>query len=277
MSHKHSISPRNFISSLMNKSFHQAPQSWPSRHSLTSMGSSMWVGDLHTPTCITHSQHHPIILHGKSTLCHKLMYHNHVALGHCGPSLLLSSVGIQLNIVGARRLARTTYRSCVVCQKATARTQQQLMGQLPSLRITPAPPFSTCGIDYAGPFLIKKGHTRRPVIVKCYFICFATKAVHLEPVSDATTCTFIECLKRFVSRRGCPAHIYSDNGGKFVGARGELRELFHMLNHQDTTSAITTNLLEQRVQTSFWRSVGGSCKICQAPPPESCRSTETHV
>ena len=209
------------------------------------------VGGRLTHSHLHHSQHHPIILHGKSTLCHKLMYHKHVALGHCGPSLLLSSVGIQLYIVGARRLARTTYRSCVVCRKATARTQQQLMGQLPSLRITPAHPFSTCGIDYAGPFLIKKGHTRRPVIVKCYmavFICFATKAVHLEPVSDATTRTFIECLKRFVSRRGCPAHIYSDNGGNFVGARGELRELFHMLNQQDTTSAITTYLLEQRVQ-----------------------------
>ena len=133
----------------------------------------------------------------------------------------------------------------------TARTQQQLMGQLPSARTTPAPPFTTCGVDYAGPFLLKKGHTRKPVMVKCYmsvFICFSTKAVHLEPVSDATTRTFVECLKRFISRRGCPQHIYSDNGGNFVGARGEIKEFFRMLNKEETISFVTSYLLNHRVQ-----------------------------
>ena len=161
------------------------------------------VGGRRTHSQLHHSHIHPIILHGKSTLCHKLVSHKHVSHGHCGPSLILSAVGVQVYIIGARRLARTVYRSCVVCRRATARTQQQIMGQLPSARTTPAPPFTTCGVDYAGPFLLKKGHTRKPVMVKCYmsvFICFSTKAVHLEPVSDATTRTFVECLKRFISR-----------------------------------------------------------------------------
>ena len=207
------------------------------------------MGGRLTHSHLHHSQCHPIILHSKSSLCHKLMLHKHVSLGHCGPSLLLCAVGTQLHIVGARRLARDTYRRCVTCRKASARTQQQIMGQLPSLRLTPAPPFSTCGIDYAGPFFLKKGHTRRPVIVKSYmavFICFATKAVHLEPVSDATARTFLECLKRFVSRRGCPAHIYSDNEGNFIGARRELQEMYTMIEHQTTT--ISTYLLQHQVQ-----------------------------
>ena len=82
----------------------------------------------------------------------------------------------------------------------------------------------------------------------CFYMFLPTKAVHLEPVSDATTRTFVECLKRFVSRRGCPKDIYSDNGGNFVGARGELKEFFRMLTREDTTSAITSYLLDQRVQ-----------------------------
>ena len=194
---------------------------------------------------------HPVILPGKSVLCVKLLTHKHVSLGHCGPSLILSATGNRVHIVGARRLARAVYRSCITCRRATARTQQQLMGQLPTSRLSPNPPFSTCGVDYAGPFTLKKGHTRKPCLIKCYmavFICFTTKAVHLEAVTDATTKTFVECLKRFISHRGCPNDIYSDNGGNFVGARGELREFYKLLEQDDTRSSITNYLLEHRVQ-----------------------------
>ena len=67
-------------------------------------------------------------------------------------------------------------------------------GSLPSTRVNPSPPFSFCGVDYAGPFLLKKGHMRKPVLIKAYlavFICFSTKAAHIEVVSDLTTEGFI--------------------------------------------------------------------------------------
>ena len=53
------------------------------------------------------------------------------------------------------------------------------MGQLPSARVNPSPPFAKTGMDFAGPFLLKNGHTRKPVIIKsyvCIFVCFSTKA-----------------------------------------------------------------------------------------------------
>ncbi len=84
------------------------------------------------------------------------------------------------------------------------------MGQLPAARVTPSPPFTITGIDYAGPFTLEIGHTRKPVLVKAYlalFVCLATKAVHLEIVSDLTTEAFLASLKRFISRRGLPTEI----------------------------------------------------------------------
>ena len=88
------------------------------------------------------------------------MFNNkHVCLDHCAPSLLLSNTGSKNHILGARRLARAVCRSCVVGRRATAQTEQQMMGQLPSARVTPSLPFSVCGVDYARPFLLKKGHT----------------------------------------------------------------------------------------------------------------------
>ena len=100
----------------------------------------------------------------------------------------------------------------------------------------------------------KKGHTRKLVIVKAYlavFVCFSSKAAHLEVVSDLTTEAFLAYLRRFVSRRGLPAHIHSDNGGNFRGAKNDLRELYILLEKNSTQSTIQSYLLSQKVQWHF--------------------------
>ncbi|XP_075149048.1 uncharacterized protein LOC142222851 [Haematobia irritans] len=47
-------------------------------------------------------------------------------------------------------------------------------------------------------------------------------AIHLEAVSDLSTPAFMAAFVRFVSRRGCPNRMYSDNGRNFVGAANKL-------------------------------------------------------
>jgi hypothetical protein len=53
------------------------------------------------------------------------------------------------------------------------------------------------------------------------FICFATKATHLE-VTDLTTAAFIAQLMRFIVRCGKCACIYSDNVTSFIRAQQEM-------------------------------------------------------
>jgi hypothetical protein len=70
-------------------------------------------------------------------------------------------------------------------------------------------PIFKWGIDYVGPFEIKSGNTRSKTTTKCYvalFICMATKAIHLELVSNLTSEAFIAALKRFIARRGLIDH-----------------------------------------------------------------------
>jgi hypothetical protein len=102
------------------------------------------------------------------------------------------------------------------------------MGQLPLARVTVARSYLNTGIDYVGPFEIKSGNTRSKTTTKCYvalFICMATKAIHLELVSNLTSEASV-ALKRFVARRGLTNHLYSDNGSNLVGANRELKEFF---------------------------------------------------
>ena len=87
---------------------------------------------------------------------------------------------------------------------------RQMLGQLPFERVTPGPVFEKVCIDYAGPYYIKYGSIRKPIIIKayvCVFVSLSVKAVHLEAVSDLTTDAFVATLRHFIACRGKPSLI----------------------------------------------------------------------
>ncbi|GBM20207.1 hypothetical protein AVEN_216633-1 [Araneus ventricosus] len=91
------------------------------------------------------------------------------------------------------------------------------MADPPRSKVQPSRMFSRVGTDYAGPFLIKRRMGRGTQRMKCYicvFVCFTTKAAHIEIVGDLTSEAFIAALKRFIGRRGKPAENYSGCGTK---------------------------------------------------------------
>ena len=195
-------------------------------------------------------QKHPIILSSTDPFTKLLFRHYHLQLGHCGPTALLSHAGNIYHVVGARRLAREVYSKCVTCRAAAAKASTQLIGQLPPERVEPDYVFYHTGMDFAGPFIIRKGHTRKPVEVKAFlavFICFCTKAVHLELVSDMTTEAFIAALDRFVTRRGLPLHLHSDNGSNFLGAKNELAEFYKLLHSKETQNAVHSYVFDYEI------------------------------
>ncbi|XP_017788506.1 PREDICTED: uncharacterized protein LOC108571047 [Habropoda laboriosa] len=105
-------------------------------------------------------------------------------------------------------------------------------------------------LDYAGPFLIKE-KTRSKTTLKaylCIFVCFSTKAVHLELAIDMTSQSFLNCLKRFISRRGLCHTIFSDNGTNFVGARNELLDLSKLLTDKEHHQRVKKFLSENNIQ-----------------------------
>jgi len=58
----------------------------------------------------------------------------------------------------------------------------------------------------------------------CVFSYLATRALHLEVAFLLNTSSFLLALQRFMSRRGKPETLVSDNGTNFVGANRLLRE-----------------------------------------------------
>ncbi len=97
-------------------------------------------------------------------------------------------------------------------------------------------------MDFAGPFLVRRGKSRKPIKIITYaavFVCFSTRTVHLELCTDLSTNAFIAALTRFCCRRGTPAHLYSDNGSNFIGARREMEEIRTLLTSKETSNRMS--------------------------------------
>ncbi|XP_071821481.1 uncharacterized protein [Apostichopus japonicus] len=84
-------------------------------------------------------------------------------------------------------------------------------------------PFSDVVVDLFGRFFVKQGRSSVKVW-GCVFTCLAMRAVHIELVSSMNTDSFVNALRRFVSRRGSPEKILFDNGTNFKGCERELKE-----------------------------------------------------
>jgi len=156
---------------------------------------------------------------------------------HSGFQLTWSTLQRDYWILRGRDSVRFLLRKCVVCRRARANLASQLMGSLPSSRVNPARPFLRCGVDYAGPFQIRPFKGRSNKLYKCYFavfVCFSTKAVHLEAVSELSTDAFIAAFKRFSARRGVASDFYSDCGTNFVGADKLLQQMLVSSQHQSS-------------------------------------------
>lgn len=105
------------------------------------------------------------------------------------------------------------------------------MGQLPIERYTPnVYPFTFVGIDYFGPMYVTIGR-RREKRWGALFTCLTTRALHLEIVPSLDTNSCILAIIYFMSIRGVPKKIFSDNGTNFVGAERELRQMAMNLDH----------------------------------------------
>ncbi|XP_065082433.1 uncharacterized protein LOC135704851 [Ochlerotatus camptorhynchus] len=174
---------------------------------------------------------------------------------HIGQKGLLAMVRQRFWPLRVKSTIRKIIGSCITCFRANPLKTSQLMGDLPSYRVQPAPAFAYTGVDYAGPFLIKSFTAgRRPLVTKayvCLFVCMVTRAIHVELVSDLTTDAFLAALRRFTSRRGLPCKMYSDNATNFVGAQNELEELARLFNDQQQSKKITDYCTNQGIEWSF--------------------------
>jgi hypothetical protein len=155
----------------------------------------------------------------------------HERVKHSGVSCTLCELRQNYWIPHGRSYVKKIIGVCIPCRrcKGTATFQLPPMPPWPQQRVMRSAPFQFVGLDYFGPLKIKlprswcldEDSNPTPLVdltVKIWvslFTCLSTRAVHLEPVTSQDSPEFLQALVRFVSRRGCPQQITSDNAAQF--------------------------------------------------------------
>ncbi|XP_057335052.1 uncharacterized protein LOC130673855 [Microplitis mediator] len=185
---------------------------------------------------------HPAILPKDCMLSRLIISDSHLRTFHGGTQLTLSHVRKKCWIIGGRAPIKNFIHRCLTCARMRGVRSQQLMGQLPSQRVSPSLVFENTGVDCAGPVSLKFFQGRG---TRCYkgwiavFVCLSTSAVHLEVVTDYSSEGFLKAFRCFTRRRGICRTLRSDCGTNFKGAdlifkqllTGALKESSHLQQH----------------------------------------------
>ena len=191
---------------------------------------------------------HPVILPKKHHISKLVIAHIHNQGHHnLGVNFTLAELRQKYWIINGREEIKRWKRECNVCKLGRRRRGEQIMAPLPEARLgTSLRCFAHCGVDFAGPFVIK---LTRKVTAKrylCLFTCASTRAVHLEIAYSLDTASFLNAFARMVARRGKPEVMMSDNGTNFTSAERELLDLVSTLDQTQIKEQVAHDGIQWR-------------------------------
>ena len=103
------------------------------------------------------------------------------------------------------------------------------MADLPKSRVEPAPPFTYSAVDYFGPWYVKEGRKEVNGMGPCLHVWLVVPSIRV-PAHSLDTNSFLQALRRFISRRGPVRELRSHQGTNFVRAQNELKKALQEMN-----------------------------------------------
>ena len=184
---------------------------------------------------------HPLLLPKEHFITRLIVNHYHEASCHQGKGITMNAIRSHgLWIIGLGSVVSSLIHKCVVCRRYRSAPQVQKMGNLPTDRLVPGPPFTHVGVDCFGPFFISE----RRKEVKRYgvlFTCLTSRAIHVETAPFLNTDSFINALRRLLSLRGPMRTLRCDMGSNFVGGINQLKDAVNQVDDQKVKTFLLEN------------------------------------
>lgn len=209
---------------------------------------------------VTYDERYPIIIPSNSRLARLLLEEAHHETLHGSIQVMLHYTRSKYWIIGARKTAASTVKSCVTCLRFSKQDHHQIMSDLPEERITSSRPFSNCGVDYFGPIKVKRFAGRCKSIDTGYgavFVCMVTRMVHIECVTDLTAGKFLDALARLAYAYQMPSTMFCDNAKTHIGAKNILTNLVETWQSREVESFLTLRAIKFKFITPRAPNHGG--------------------
>ena len=169
----------------------------------------------------------PILMPKDNYLTTLIVQSMHKTVMHGGVCETLTHIRQTYWRAQGRQLIKRIISKCVTCRKIQGPPFRSApTPPLPKSRVLQSQAFQFTGIDYAGPLYVRdQGNQTSSKVYICLFTCAAVRAIHLELVEDQTTQVFLRAFRRFISRRGVPECLISDNATTFKAGAQELQTI----------------------------------------------------
>lgn len=93
------------------------------------------------------------------------------------------------------------------------------------IRLELCRPFLKVGVEYLASMHVKEGGKRSKRKIEIWvalLVCKISRAVHFEIITDLTSESFTDALRRLVARSRKITNTYCDNATAFIGAKSQL-------------------------------------------------------
>ena len=151
---------------------------------------------------------------------------------HCSDDRTVWKSRNKFWIPQARRLAKKIRSKCYRCRLLVKLNCQQMMSPLPEERVLPTPAWTYTSIDLFGP-IEHVDMVRKRLKEKCWgviFTCMVSRAVHLDLTQGYDTDALLQAIRRFMSLRGCPKELLSDQGSQMIACHKEVAVMLELVD-----------------------------------------------
>ena len=167
----------------------------------------------------------PMLVNGGHPFVRSLVRHYHVHYNCSSKRYTLHKVRKVLHGPNLNKAVKTMCRECYLCKLLRARPYAYPgTPPLPEERLIVKAPFAVCGVDYSGPYKVKRGRGTEKVWIVLY-TCMVSRAIYLHIVPDLTAESFLNSLRVLTMQYRQPRVIMSDNATCFTAAEKVLKEL----------------------------------------------------
>ncbi|CAR99751.1 Protein CBG25357 [Caenorhabditis briggsae] len=168
----------------------------------------LWMFDGRVPS-------RPLIFLPKGDICYLLIMETHQRYFHSSPSFTLSKIRQHFWIPKGISYIKRVCQQCLGCRRINITPfTQPPFPPIPDKRTTHSNPFQCTGTDYAGPLLVKINNSPQKVWI-IIFTCLYSRYTRAEVVTDMSTSSYLNALRRLSALFGTPKQLLSDNASQF--------------------------------------------------------------